>query len=382
MNPAPCVAAPMTVAAYWCECYPHLAPQAKRRVINAYARFLAGMAEARPHGTLPLPSDCVVAGAPAMADFSCPGHPAQALAGTPLLAPLLAWFWLNSTRSERFRFLAAFGGPARTLRCWDLAAIEKAAWRRLEQSWSSRLSAVRRGGQGYLVERQSGFTIWRCAEAAVEAALDDLLPDPDQAYRDARVCKPGSRNHTARVRLAGQAYLLKRYNCRSLTYRLRNALRPSRALKNWILIHHFLVRGISVPRPGLCLEKRSCRLLGNSYILMEFCAGQTLRQVWPKLRSRECEALLAALAIQLGRMHRFGLLHGDLKWDNILIQRETGRFRVILIDFDGSRRVRQPARTLAGKDLRRFLRDLRSNDPSGGWETRFMRTWSALLSSL
>jgi tRNA A-37 threonylcarbamoyl transferase component Bud32 len=299
-----------------------------------------------------------------------------------LLAPLLAWFWVTSSRAERFRFLAIFSGPSRSIRSWDLAEIEAAAFTILQKTWRIEVRAVHAGGGGYRFERKFGFSAWRQASATAAMALDSLLPDPDQAYAGARICKPGSRNHTARVELAGQPYLLKRYNCRGWVYRLQNALRRSRAVKNWDLIHHFQLRGLPVPEPHLCLEERHFRLLERSYILMDFCPGKTLRRQWPELPDEDRNTLVAVLATLLGRMHRFGLLHGDLKWDNIMVCDIEGRLRVKLVDFDGSRLLRRPCRRRAERDLRRFLRDLRGNDPTGFWEHRFVRAWSAWLAYL
>jgi tRNA A-37 threonylcarbamoyl transferase component Bud32 len=372
----------MTVASFWEEVYPRLKARDKRALIDRYASFLGEIAVKEPGRALPLPSACCIVDSPDGAAFYRCTEPDHGQSDCHVLAPLLAWFWVSGSRSERFRFLRGFGAPAGALHSWSLADIEEGALLSLQELWNAAVSATQTGGNGYRVERRSGFKVWRRDDAATASVLAKLLPDPDRAYTGAQICKPGSRNHTARVELVGGDYLLKRYNCRGLMYRLQNSLRPSRAVKNWNLIHHFQLRGVSVPEPCLCLEERHCRLLGRSYILMAFSPGQTLRQTWPGSTDRERKALMASLAMLLGRMHRFGLLHGDLKWDNILVQRDANILRVILIDFDGARQVTRPSRKRANKDLLRFQSDLRSNDPSGYWEARFMRGWSAWLAHL
>ena len=372
----------VNVATFWVETYQGLPARDKRELIGQYAQFLSELARAEPSRVLPLPPDCRLTVNQGLATFSCNGKMARKRSDTQLLGPILAWFWIASSRAERFRFLARFSGPVKSVRSWNLAEVEAAAFSALQITWQCEVRDAHVGVNGYRVERQFGFTAWRKDEGAAAEALASLLPDPDLAYAGARICKPGSRNHTARVELKGHSYLLKRYNCRGWIYRLQNALRPSRAVKNWNLMHHFQLRGLPVPDPHLCLEERRCRLLGRSYILMDFCPGQTLRLQWPELQDPERKTLVAALATLLGRMHRFGLLHGDLKWNNIMVWRDNGRLRVILVDFDGSRQLRHPSRRQADRDLRRFLSDLRRYDPTGIWENRFMRAWSAWLAYL
>lgn len=367
---------------FWAEEYPGLEARNKRELISRYALFLRSLASADPDQALPLPPDSCIAMTPDGAIFKCAVGAEWKRASQQQLAPLLAWFWVASSRTERFRFLRAFGGDDKPLRSWNLAVVEQAAFDSLRKIWSRKVRIARIGGVGYRVGQQSGFAVWFRDNMPTVTALNSLLPDPDQAFSGALICKAGSRNHTARVELVGDAYLLKRYNCRGLFYRLRNALRPSRAVKNWELLHHFQLRGISVPNPYLCIEERRNLLLGRSYVLMDFCLGETLRQMWPELAEQDREMLIASLSKLLGQMHRFGLLHGDLKWDNILVQRTVGSLRVKLIDFDGARLVQYPSLRRAEKDLRRFLRDLRDNDPSGHWEARFMSGWAAWLSHL
>lgn len=382
MSQAPCATASVTLAKFWAEDYPSLSAADKRKVIRDYALFLSEMKQAEPDLALPLPPDCCLTANQNGVTFACAARLGRIRAKQQPLATLLAWFWLTSSRSERFRFLLIFGGPDRSLRSWNLAKIEKEALVRLQEIWQREVDEVHRGGAGFRVERQSGFSVWRRDDSPTASILADLMPDPDQAFEGARICKHGSRNHTGLVTLAGGSCLLKRYNCRGWIYRIQNSLRPSRAVKNWDLMHHFLVRGIPVPDPCLCIEERCCRLLGRSYILMEYFSGESLRQLWPKLDERGCIDLVASLANLLGRMHRFGLLHGDLKWDNILVQRDSRSLRIQLIDFDGARSVKRPSQRHASKDLDRFLRDLRSNDPTGYWEARFMHGWSAWLANL
>lgn len=209
-------------------------------------------------------------------------------------------------------------------------------------------------------EHRAGFAVLRQDSTAALRALEALLPDPDRAFEGAKIFKPGTRTHAGMVTLADHHYFLKRYNCRGWHYRLQNAWRRSRAMRTWWVAWEFLGHGVPVPQPLLCLEERSCRLLGRSYVLMAFAEGSDrLREAWPKLTEKQRASLLLQLGEVLGKMHAAGCLHGDLKWSNILIQvDDQQQWQVGLVDLDGSRTTSRPSRAKALKDLRRFCKDL------------------------
>jgi hypothetical protein len=225
-------------------------------------------------------------------------------------------------------------------------------------------------------ERRDGFRVWRQSAPAAEAALSGLLPDPDQALARGEIRKPGSRAHGGVVELAGERYFLKRYNCRGLTYRWQNALRRSRAVYTWRLAWAFLARGVPVPMPTLCLEERSFRLLGRSYVLMEVAPGRCLREAWGSLAPERKEEVLLAIGRTLGGMHRRGCLHGDLKWDNILLAGGQAEPSFRLVDLDGGRLLPFSSQLLGRKDLRRFVQDLRRAEGAGSCrEELLLRAW-------
>jgi tRNA A-37 threonylcarbamoyl transferase component Bud32 len=227
-----------------------------------------------------------------------------------------------------------------------------------------------------LRDDRHGFRVWRQDTAAAAAALELLFPDPDEVLARGDVRKPGSRAHGAVVDVAGKHYFLKRYNCRGTFYRLQYVLRRSRAVHTWQLAWAFLERGVPVPMPLVCLEERCCRLLGRSYVLMEAVAGTTLRSAWPLLGDEAKEQVLTFIGTSLGRMHRQGCLHGDLKWDNIIhFVGESGPdFR--LVDLDGGRLLSAPSRTLAEKDRQRFLQDLRRAEADPRWLNLLQESWN------
>lgn len=263
---------------------------------------------------------------------------------------------LTTTEHETGR---APGELSSAIRNWD---------REARQSLGSNSKFVREARHGFLILRQS--------TAEAEAALAFLLPDPDQAFDQTRMLKPGSRTHVGFVEIAGVKYVLKRYNCRGWGYRIGNAFRCSRAVRTWLVAWQYLVRGIPVPVPLLCLEERRFRLLGRSYILMEFVGNAApLGERWKNLSENEKFRFGEFFATLLGTMHRVGMLHRDLKWDNILVTNEPSLKTVHLVDLDGSIATNACNLSRARKDFNRFLRILDRTEGKITLRNRVIEAW-------
>ncbi|WP_306537216.1 lipopolysaccharide kinase InaA family protein [Geobacter sp.] len=228
----------------------------------------------------------------------------------------------------------------------------------------------------FVREERQGLLILRQRTPAAEAALAFLLPDPDQAFDHSHILKPGSRSHVGVVEIAGVRYVLKRYNCRGWGYRIGNAFRRSRAVRTWLATWQYLVRGIPVPEPLLCLEERRFRLLGRSYILMEFVENAvSLLERWKQLTDTEKVRFGEFFGTLLGTMHRVGMLHGDLKWNNIMVTNEPTLETVRLVDLDGSAASGGCNFPRARKDLNRFLKDLDREEGSVPLRNRVIEAW-------
>jgi tRNA A-37 threonylcarbamoyl transferase component Bud32 len=231
----------------------------------------------------------------------------------------------------------------------------------------------------FVREQRDGFRVFRKRTPEAEAALQFLLPNPDQAFIKAHILKPGSRTHAGVVEIGGVKYVLKRYNCRGWGYRLGNAFRRSRAVRTWLVNWEYLIRGIPVPEPLICLEERRCRLLERSYILMEYVENSiSLRERWRQLDEVERLRLAEFFGNLLGKMHRVGMLHGDLKWDNILVGHEPSLETVRLVDLDGSSTMSRFSAARAQNDFARFLKDL-AKEGSGPLAACVAESWERAL---
>lgn len=244
------------------------------------------------------------------------------------------------------------------------------------QNWQSEARQALGSNARFVREERHGFLVLRQNTLIAEAALAFLLPDPDQAFDASRLLKSGSRTHVGCVDTAGVSYVLKRYNCRGWGYPIVNAFRRSVAVRTWLATWQYHVRGIPVPEPILCLEERRFRLLKRSYVLMEFVENSvSLRERWKQLIDSEKVRLGEFLGSLLGTMHRFGMIHGDLKWDNILVTNEPALETIRLIDLDGSSANAGCNFRRARKELNRFLRDLERAEKSVHLHNRVIKAW-------
>lgn len=285
------------------------------------------------------------------------------------LGQLLSNLWTMTSRSQRRRFLQGYGEDGRV---WTEDVV-RCALRASRRVWNGKARRSLHTNSRFLQERRSGFRIFRQRTEEGDVLAAALLPDPDKVLEAGTIVKSGRTTRVARVEIEGKSYFLKRYNSKGWGYRLRNAFRRSRAVQTWLVSWGFVVRGLPVPPPLLCLEERHFRLLGRSYLLTGFVADATpASRLWRSLEERARSALLVRLAMTLGTMHRFGCLHGDLKWNNLLVVRSGS---VVLTDLDGSRILVRPTLERARKDIGRFLRDLNSRQSETVVAERFLACW-------
>ena len=94
---------------------------------------------------------------------------------------------------------------------------------------------------------------------------------------------------------------------------------------------------------------------GSPYIAMEYLEGETLRQVLERrgaLPLAECAEILQQAARGLNSAHKLGILHRDLKPDNIFLTRsEDGDQVVKVVDFGLAKMRESAAHTLTGTVL-------------------------------
>lgn len=280
------------------------------------------------------------------------------------------------SRIERWRCLSAYLGGAvdkQERRLW-LQRFASRGMKRIRRTWWRLGRRCLENNDDYVKENRDGFVILRQRGMAAESALKALLPDPDRLFENAVIYKPGSRTHAGQIELAGRRYFLKRYNRRSLGYGLLRLGRLSRARRTWLVSRGGVLRYLPIPRPIICLEEKALGMVRRSYILMDFVEQH--QRLWhiAELPASSIGRCLYRFGVMVGGMHASGFSHGDLKWDNILIDPQCPK-RISLVDFDGSRVHRQVRSGRVKKDLRRFCRDFKRSGLPANHLQSFMRGW-------
>lgn len=294
------------------------------------------------------------------------------------LASLYADLLPQIGRAWSLRFLNDYlQSPARDVRRRWLTVIEKRALAIARRRWRRQTRLAFGDGREFIRESQGAFRIYRLQNVPPKA-LAALLADPDGVLDEGETLF--GRGHdclTTKVVIAGQPYLLKRYDCRGLWNRFRHLFRRSRGLRYWLSARAFQLRGMPLPQPCLCLEERRLRILLRSYTLTEFFEGSArLSDVYQSETAAWRRDILVRLAIVFGRLHRFGGIHGDTNWDNILLRPQGKNVALTLVDLDGSC---IPPLSLPGrpvKDIWHFIRDMRRRGGDRQEEiSLFLRCW-------
>ncbi|HEX5841053.1 MAG TPA: lipopolysaccharide kinase InaA family protein [Pseudomonas sp.] len=198
----------------------------------------------------------------------------------------------------------------------------------------------------------------RVVRRDVEVELAPLLDNPDQLTEQGHIYKTGGAATVARIELAGQALVVKRYNIKSFAHWLKRFWRPSRAWHSWIEGNRLQLLGIATPQPLAVLERRWCWLRGRAYLITEYCGGQDIiARFHGYLQQSPPETDLLALDRLFAALLREHISHGDLKGHNLLWNERLACWSLIDLDaMQQHRSDRSFARAYA-RDRARFLRN-------------------------
>ena len=141
-----------------------------------------------------------------------------------------------------------------------------------------------------------------------------------------------------------KARLPKRYRPAELDAKIRSY----RTVHEPQLMHE--AKRAGVPTPTIFLVD-----LKNTAITMEFVEGKQVKQVLSHVPRKEQQKLGIRIGELIGKLHKHGLVHGDLTTSNMIL---TGEGKIFLVDFGlGEKNVEVEAR---GVDLHLMKRALQS----------------------
>lgn len=211
---------------------------------------------------------------------------------------------------------------------------------------------VRVSGPGYQGEVVAGSALEQMLRAG------DVQPCFEVHSEGARVLKRESHACSAVIhRLEtielDQPMFCKQHERRGLIGLIKSLAGRHRGRIAWEMSKRLCSAGFPVPRPiGYLLIRSGVLDVRSIYYCEAMTECRPLREVISvDSPGGERERLLDALAAEIAKMHNAGIVHGDLKWTNILVDRANERFW--LVDLDGAQLARSLQATM--RDLARFV---------------------------
>jgi tRNA A-37 threonylcarbamoyl transferase component Bud32 len=158
--------------------------------------------------------------------------------------------------------------------------------------------------------------------------LQRFMLFPEAMVGEGTPLKLGNSSTVVRINIDDEPYIVKRYNIKSLSHRVRRWFKR-RARHAWCNGHLLAFLGIDTAKPVALLEQRWGWFTGVCYLVMPDCGERNLAQVLgddPQGFDRYAQPTVALLKGLCAAQ----LQHGDLKATNFVLDQD----RVMLIDYD------------------------------------------------
>lgn len=173
----------------------------------------------------------------------------------------------------------------------------------------------------------------------------------DQLLLHGQLIKHDRTSTVASIDAEGQAWIVKRYNNRGLLHSLRMCVGGARAKKAFYRGLLLQSLDIATPEPLFYVIKYRLGLPYTSYIVNVRSQGEPLCDLFDRgqISTDDWAQAMTQAEDLVGRLHRLGITHGDLKSPNLLFD----GIRLEVIDLDSLRvhRWQQAFRRFRDKDL-------------------------------
>ena len=158
--------------------------------------------------------------------------------------------------------------------------------------------------------------------------LQRFMVFPDETMNEGVPLKLGNSSTVVRCVIENQPYIVKRYNIKSWTHRVRRWIKR-RARNAWQNGHWLDFVGIDTAKPVALLEQRWGWFAGVSYLVMPDVGERDLAHTLA-IQPERFDDLAPQTVSLLRKLKVAGLQHGDLKATNFMVSEN----RVLLIDYD------------------------------------------------
>ena len=188
----------------------------------------------------------------------------------------------------------------------------------------------------------------RCERKALDQYIDGVLP-----------YKHDQTTTVSKIVIGERSLVLKRYNSRSFTHKIKRALRQSRADRCWQMSYAFARAGLNVAPPVFMYEERLFFIRKYAYFANQYLTGEELLESLPRMEKADQIKVVEAFKRAMKIMQEYKITHGDMKASNLLWVNNE----LFFIDLDGARQhssMLSWARSNK-RDRRRFLKNWREN---------------------
>ena len=192
------------------------------------------------------------------------------------------------------------------------------------------------------------------------AHLTSFLQQLPERFAEGELVYEG-RNVVRRFVVEGQTLIVKRFKkVNAIQQIIYTFFRPTKAARAFRFARIFRERGINTPREIAYMEQKQKGLFAIGWLVTEEVEGRETHLDLREVKNYD-PALAIAVAQQIVKMHRVGILHGDLNLSNFLNTKKADGYHFQMIDINRSKILDgEPSRQQCLKNMMRIThrRDL------------------------
>lgn len=185
--------------------------------------------------------------------------------------------------------------------------------------------------KGYFKKKWSGFRLILIPEADNPAFLRKCCLDDFKNGHDFKLVQSSRFAQVYRFAFNGRLYFLKKFISRDIFEPVKNLLRGDRAIRALKGDRFLLTNGFNAPKCMMAGKKGSNifnvteAIQGGKDLVMFFAEEFPEGEGMDRIKTREKRNLCKLLGKEIGKMHAKGIVHGDLRWGNVLIVKTPAR---------------------------------------------------------